>query len=46
MIQWKEKKDVFSMACKAACGVGGAGPEGSEATVRKLETWEPCTTRA
>ena len=41
MIQWKDKKDVFSMACKAACKVGGAGPEGSEATVRKPETWEP-----
>ena len=35
MIQWKEKKDVFSMACKAACKVGGPGPE---STVRKPES--------
>ena len=28
MIQWKDKKDVFSLACKAACRVGGAAPWG------------------
>ena len=42
LVQWKEKKDVYSAACKIACRVGGAGPDGSPAELqRKPNTWEP-----
>ncbi len=41
MVAWREKKEAFSAACKVACRVGGAGPEGSESTMRKPETMEP-----
>ena len=47
MIAWKEKKDVYSAACKTACRVGGVSPHGVEETaVRKPETVEPVSFHA
>ena len=38
----EREKNVYNAACKIACRVGGAGPDGSPAELqRKPNTWEP-----
>ncbi len=46
MICWKEKRELYSVACKVACRVGGPGVEGAESTQRKPETQEPVSFHA
>ena len=42
LLEWKEKKNVWSAACKFACKVGGQGEEGIvKGRERKTETVEP-----